>query len=87
MWHAKIKYTLGVQRRGRWTKDIAAEEDLRERSDELQINNQEKRSRKKEAWIWMLWSLWCSQYITFEFTYSTQQPYGDGGKEVGGESK
>lgn len=51
MWNAKIKKLIhsGVQRRGRWTKDPAAEEDDMEGSDELQINNQEKKIKEERG--------------------------------------
>lgn len=50
-WKAKIKKLIhsGVQKRGKWTKDWTAEEDLMEGSDELQL-----KTRKKIKLEWSL---------------------------------
>lgn len=58
VWNAKIKLIhSGIERRGRWIKDLIAE-----RSDELQINNWEGREqeRKRPEFECLLWAQQCS---------------------------
>lgn len=74
-WNAKINIQWSSEK-GKINQEPSSR-NLIEGSDELQINNQEKRIRE-EAWIWMLTiSSTMFSYFMYGFTNFSQQPNGN----------